>query len=64
MDYEEFEVRVLRLTEKAALLEFVDLEIEEWIPFSQIEDEGWELEPGACENVAITRWIAEQKGLI
>jgi hypothetical protein len=62
---EPFNVIVHKITDKAALLEFVDLEEEIWIPLSQIEngddleeDDEWEAE------IYLTEWIANQKGLL
>lgn len=64
MEYEEFEVRCIRTTDAAALLEFIDAEEQLWIPFSQIEDNGEDLVPGYEGPVYITEWIANQKGLL
>lgn len=51
-------VRLVRKTEKAGLFALEDGE-EMWIPFSQVE--GHDEETG---DLTITRWIAEQKGLL
>jgi hypothetical protein len=64
MNYEAFEVIVLKTTDNAALMEFVEFEEQEWIPFSQIEDNGEDLEEGFEGEVYISEWIAKQKGLL
>ena len=65
MDYEEFWVRVVNTTDNAALLEFQDYDDEQiWIPFSQMEDNGEDIEEDAEIRVYLTQWIAEKKGLI
>ena len=65
MDYEEFWVRVVNTTDNAALLEFQDYDDKQiWIPFSQIEDNGEDIEEDAEIRVYLTQWIAEKKGLI
>lgn len=58
-------VIVLKVTEKAALLDFVDEEEEIWIPLSQIED-GDDLEEDEDTEVEVylTEFIARQKNLI
>lgn len=58
-----FEVRIVKVTDNAALLEFLDADEEHWIPFSQIEDNGEDLEEGDETEVYLTEWIAKQKGL-
>lgn len=63
--YEDpFEVRVLKVTDKAVLLQFIDDDQESWIPFSQIEDNGEDLEEGYEGEVYLTEWIAKTKGLL
>lgn len=64
MNYLEFEVRIVRTTEKAALIEFHEFGEEFWIPFSQIEGGGRGLEEEDEGIILISRWTAQQKGLI
>jgi hypothetical protein len=64
MNYEAFEVIVLKTTDNAALMEFVEFEEQEWIPFSKIEDNGEDLDEGFEGEVYISEWLAKQKGLL
>lgn len=58
----QISVWVKKATEKALLVE-VDGE-EVWLPRSQIvEDESEALEEGDTGTLAITQWIAREKGL-
>lgn len=60
---EEFEDVVAKnATEKAVLCE-IDGE-DHWIPRSQIDDDSEVYEKGHEGKLVVTRWIAEQKGLI
>lgn len=54
---------VLRITDKAVLLEIADEE--HWIPISQLADgEDHELEVGDKGiTVSVTEWIAKEKGI-
>lgn len=62
---ESFTVIVHKVTDKAALLEFVDFEEEHWIPLSQIEDGDDLVEDDEWEaEIYLTEWIANQKGLL
>jgi hypothetical protein len=64
MNYEAFEVIVLETTDNAALMDFVDYDEQLWIPFSQIEDNGEDLDEGFEGEVYISEWLAKQKGLL
>lgn len=57
------DVVVKAVTEKALLVEYDDEEV--WIPVSQIvlEETDVEFERGATGTLAITQWIAKEKGL-
>lgn len=57
------EVRIKKTTGKAILCIVEDEEV--WFPVSQImlDDTDVELEEGATGTLAVTPWIAEQKGL-
>lgn len=63
-NYEGFEVRVVKVTDRAVLCEFEDSDEGIWVPFSQIEDNGEDLVEGYEGEIYITEWIAEQKGLL
>lgn len=64
-DVVEVEVEVLVETEKALHVFVVDTGDEVWIPKSQIHDDSdvysRDTSPG---TITITRWIAEQKGIV
>ncbi len=57
------DVTVKAVTEKALLVEYDDDEV--WIPISQIvtEDTDVDFERGATGTLAVTQWIAKEKGL-
>jgi ribosomal protein S1 len=58
----KIECEVLQLTDNAALLDVDGNDV--WIPFSQVEDNGKNLNIGDTGMVYITEWIAEKKGLL
>jgi len=66
----EVEVTVMRLSNKAMLVSIDDdagkTPREEWIPYSQIDEES-EIQSsslvGDSGTLAMTEWIAQQKGL-
>lgn len=57
------DVTVKAVTEKALLVEYGDEEV--WIPVSQVvpEETDVEFERGATGTLAVTQWIAKEKGL-
>ena len=57
------DVEVKAVTEKALLVEYEEEEY--WIPLSQVELEETEVkfDRGARGTLAITKWIAKEKGL-
>ena len=60
--YVEVEIdECLRVTEKAALLEIEGEEF--WVPYSQIEDNGEDLERGFRGTLYLSKWICEEKGI-
>ncbi len=54
---------VLRVTEKALLVEYSDSEF--WLPLSQIDPESRDQYEEGDEDVtvSVTEWLAKQKGL-
>ena len=53
--------KVLRVTDKAMLVEYSDSEI--WLPLSQVSESG-QYEAGDEDvTISITEWLAKQKGL-
>jgi SH3-like domain-containing protein len=59
----EFEVSVVRETEKAILVRTADGD-EAWVPKSQLVAEGTDVDgTGDVGTIAIPRWLAEEKGL-
>ena len=65
-DLIEIEVTVLRITDKAFLVELENLENkteEMWIPKSQVKETDC-LAKGDEGTMEITQWIAKQKGLM
>lgn len=63
-NYEVFHVEITKATDKAVLCEFEDGDEAIWIPRSQIEDNGEDLEEGYEGDIYITEWIAGEKGLL
>lgn len=62
--YSPLEVVIKAVTEKAALCELPEYEDEEeWIPFSQIEDNGEDLEEGFEGEIYVANWLLREKGL-
>lgn len=63
--YSPLEVIVKKLTEKAALCELpeYDDDTEEWIPLSQIEDNGEDIEEGFEGKIYVSNWLLNEKGL-
>jgi len=60
--YEAIEVEeCVRVTGKAALLRIDDEE--HWIPFSNIEDNGDELDEEFSGTLWLTTWICDQRGI-
>ncbi len=59
-------VEVLRVTDRAILVSTDDADDDIWIPKSQIDEDASEvkLEEGESGVLAISQWIAEQKGLV
>ncbi len=55
-----FLVQVKRVTEKAMLLQIDGQEF--WFPKSQIAEADRNLEPGYEGGIAVTEWIAKEKG--
>ena len=62
MDYVEVDVEIVAVTDRSVLLGFQD-ECEEWIPLSQIEDNGERLRQGAQMTLYIRQWILEERGI-
>lgn len=56
-------VTVKAATDKALLCVFDDGD-EHWIPLSQIDDDSEVYEKGTEGALVVTKWIAEQKGLL
>jgi hypothetical protein len=56
------DVRFVHETDSAVLIEDLETEEEFWIPFSQVKS----MERGLDDtgSITMTRWIAEQKGLV
>jgi hypothetical protein len=56
-------VEVKAVTEKALFVKYEDEEY--WIPISQVDTEATDVEfqRGATGTLAISKWIADQKGL-
>ena len=52
---------IVRVTEKAVLID-VDGS-EEWFPRSQIRDGEDDFEAGTVTDIAVTPWIAKEKGI-
>ena len=60
--YTEIDCRVITTTAKAALVEFDDGK-EIWIPLSQIEDNGENLDKDFDGTLYVEEWFAEKEGL-
>jgi len=58
----DFDVEVVKETEKAFLLRVDGDEEEIWVPKSQVIEDGALLE-GETGTMTLTTWVAEQKGL-
>jgi hypothetical protein len=56
------DVRVLRHTDKAILVDFGDRQ--EWIPQSQIDDDNEVWAAGQEGTLIISEWLATAKGLV
>ena len=62
IEFEEVEVVAVSSKGNAVMLR-IDGE-DEWIPFSQIEDNGEDFKVGnTFPKIYLTQWICEQKGL-
>lgn len=61
--YVILEVKILRTTEDAVLVESNEVEEPVWIPKSQIEDSDDDLITGFEGEISIPLWIAEREGL-
>ena len=61
-EYIEFEnVKIVAQTDKAALLEQLDGEFKEWIPWSMISDDSDIGKTGEVGTVYLTKWICDKK---
>lgn len=63
-EYVELEVEVLHKTQDACLILWDDGHQEQWIPFSNIENNGEDLSAGYSGNIYVAQWFAEQENLI
>lgn len=59
-------VKVVCMTDRAILIECDDYDDPIWIPKSQIDNDASEVAPkkGDVGVLTISKWIAEQKGLV
>ena len=63
MDYNELEIEVVAKTEKALLCKLIEFdEEEEWIPFSQIEDNDEDFKEGWEGTIYVTEWLCKKNG--